>query len=69
MEDVSRTSTIELAKEFSKLEKEIELKIFKYNLIRLELIRQIPTLITEEEFQEKFIELDNQCEKGLPSKR
>ena len=55
MEDISHTSTIELAKEFSRLDKEIELKILKYNLIRLELIRRIPTLINEEEFQEKEI--------------
>ena len=55
MEDLKHTSTIELCKQFSMLDKELELKIMKYNLIRLELIRRIPTLIDEPEFQPKEI--------------
>ena len=60
MENLKHTSTIELCKEYSLLDREIdlllqkiELKTEKYNLIRLELIRRIPTLIDEPEFQEK----------------
>ena len=62
MEDLTHTSTINLAKEYSMLDREIdnleqriELYKAKYDLIRLELIRRIPTLINEPEFQPREV--------------
>lgn len=62
MGDLTHTSTIELCKEYSNLDREIdnleqriELYKAKYDLIRLELIRRIPTLINEPEFQPREV--------------
>lgn len=72
MEDLTHVSTISLAKEYSYLDRQIdidkqrlELEILKYNLIRLELINRIPTLIDEPEFQEKRMTINIEQDKPM----
>lgn len=55
MEKLETASTSELMTELAKLEKEIELKIMRYNLISGELCRRFPMLEQEEEFKPKVL--------------
>lgn len=55
MEKLETKSTAELMTELAKLEKEIELKIIKYNLISRELCHRFPMLEQEEEFKPKVL--------------
>lgn len=62
MEDLSKTPTVDLIKESTMLEKEINLKILKYNLYIAELVRRFPMLEKEKEFQQKTLEIDKNKE-------
>ena len=56
MEDLSKTPTVDLVKEVSLLEREINLKIIKYNIVVAELVRRFPMLEKEPMFQQKVLE-------------
>ena len=49
------TSTAELMVELRRLEKEIDLKIMKYNLINKELCRRFPVLEQTQDFRPKVL--------------
>lgn len=54
-DDIEKTSTIELIKDLTYTEKKLELYMYKYELIRKELIRRIPTLENDENFEPRFM--------------
>ena len=58
--EYEKMSLIELAKLWSITERKIELLLYKYQLIRQELINRIPTLVDDENFSERFIEVKSQ---------
>lgn len=53
--EYEKMSLIELTKLWSITERKIELLLFKYQLIRQELINRIPTLVDDENFNNRFI--------------
>ena len=53
MEDIEKTPTNKLVIEMTLMDKEIDLLLYKYELIRLELIRRFPDLENSEEFKPK----------------
>lgn len=54
-DNVCETPTNELVSELSRLEKQIDLMILKYNLINSELISRFPFLEKQSEFQPKVL--------------
>ena len=54
MEEISKTSTIQLIKNMTLLDQEIDLMLLKYEKIRLELIKRYPNLKNSNEFQPKI---------------
>ena len=58
--EYEKMSLIELTKLWSITERKIELLLFKYQLIRQELINRIPTLADDENFNNRFIEVKNE---------
>jgi len=55
MEELSKTPTNELITELSRLEREIDFKIIKYNLILNEMYKRFPMLEEQEEFKQKIL--------------
>ncbi len=55
MEELSKTPTNELITELSRLEREIDFKIIKYNLIINEMTKRFPMLEAQEEFKPKIL--------------
>lgn len=55
MNELETKPTHEIVKDLSKLEKEIELKIIKYNLLIKEMHRRFPMLENQPEFQPKVL--------------
>lgn len=53
-EDITKASTIELIKDLTLIERKLELYLFKYDLIRAELIKRVPTLENDDNFQPRF---------------
>lgn len=58
--EYEQMSLIELTKLWSITERKIELLLFKYQLMRQELINRIPTLVDDENFNNRFIEVENE---------
>lgn len=54
-DDIEKTSTIELIKDLTYIERKLELYMLKYNLIRAELLRRMPMLENDENFEPRFI--------------
>lgn len=54
-DDIEKTSTIELIKDLTYTERKLELYMLKYNLIRAELLRRMPMLENDENFEPRFI--------------
>ena len=55
MQDLKTTSTIELIKELTRLEKEIDYDLLKYNRIVKELYYRIPILEKQNEIKPKML--------------
>lgn len=55
MKELSKTPTNELITELSRLEREIDFKIMKYNLILNEMYKRFPMLEEQEEFKPKIL--------------
>ena len=55
MKELSETPTNELIIELSRLEREIDFKIMKYNLILNEMYKRFPMLEEQEEFKPKIL--------------
>lgn len=55
MEDIKRKSTIDLIKEYTKLEKDIEMSLHLYEKIRVELCRRYPNIENEDNFKPKVL--------------
>ena len=55
MKELSKMPTNELITELSRLEKEIDFKIMKYNLIINEMYKRFPMLEEQEEFKPKIL--------------
>lgn len=55
MKELSKTPTNELMTELSRIEKEIDFKIMKYNLIINEMYKRFPMLEEQEEFKPKIL--------------
>lgn len=53
--DLSKTSLIEIMEEMTKLDKNIELSLLKYERLRLEIIKRFPYLEKEEGFKKKVL--------------
>lgn len=56
--NIETTSTIELIKEMTYLERKIEIELLKYNKIVLELYRRIPILEQQGEIKPKILVKD-----------
>lgn len=63
--EYEQMSLIELTKLWSITERKIELLLFKYQLMRQELINRIPTLADDENFNNKFINNNDQSQKHI----
>lgn len=55
---IETTSTIELIKEMTSLERKIEIELLKYNKIVLELYRRIPILEQQTDIKPKILVKD-----------
>lgn len=51
MEDLKNTSTIQLIKDLTYTERKMELLLIKREIIRTELVRRMPYLVNQHEFQ------------------
>ena len=56
--DLSKTSLVDLVTELTELERDIDLRVYKYNLIILEIYRRFPNLENQEEFRPKILTKD-----------
>lgn len=56
--NIATTSTIELIKEMTSLERKIEIELLKYNKIVLELYRRIPNLEQQTDIKPKILVKD-----------
>lgn len=57
--NIETTSTIELIKEMTSLERKMELELLKYNRIVLELYKRIPILEQQTDIKPKILIKDN----------
>lgn len=53
MTDITKTPTVELIQEMTRLDHEIDIKLLQYEKLRLELVRRFPPLENSEEFKKK----------------
>ena len=58
MNNIETASTIELIKEMTSLERQIELELLRYNKIVLELYRRIPILEQQTDIKPKILTKD-----------
>lgn len=56
--DLSKTPLVDLVMELTELERDIDLKVYKYNLIILEIYKRFPNLENKEEFRPKILTKD-----------
>lgn len=52
-EDITKTPLVDIFKEMTKLDNEIDLLLLKREKLRLEIIRRFPNLESNDEFQKK----------------
>ncbi len=52
-DDITKVPTVDLIKEMTKLDQDIELLMLKYEKVRLELVRRFPSVEETEEFKPK----------------
>lgn len=53
MEDLKKEPTVNIVKEMTKLDYQIDLSILKYEKLRLEMVRRFPQLEEQEVFKQK----------------
>lgn len=56
--DLSKTPLKDLVMELTELERDIDLRVYKYNLIILEIYKRFPNLENQEEFRPKILTKD-----------
>ena len=52
-EEISKKTTVELVTEMAYLDQEIDIKLYRYEQIRSELVRRFPQVKNAEEFKQK----------------
>lgn len=52
-EDITKTPTVDLIKEYTKIDQEINLLLLRHEKIRLEIVKRFPIVEKEEEFKKK----------------
>lgn len=51
--DITKTPTVDLIKEYTKIDQEIDLLLLRHEKIRLEIVKRFPIVEKEEEFKKK----------------
>lgn len=57
MEELDKVSLVDIIKEMTKLDQEIDLKLLRYEKLRLEVIRRFPFVENSDEFKPKIKKL------------
>ena len=62
-DDITKTSTVDIIKEMTRLDHEIDLLMLKHEKLRLEMIRRFPYLEKDDLFKQKKKTYVNNCVK------